>query len=115
LKQFKQFKLKSPEAVSAPSPAGNAPRMPKLSYEPGDPCWIYVGTVGDPKTVDGHNTVLMQGMVQAKMKLARFASELYAIEVVHPDWRICEVRDALLMSDEPTGVNMPVRNVGASS
>lgn len=64
----------------------------KLRYEMGDPCWI---AIGDPP--------LWEGRVVGAYTTPDHPTEFYIIEIMHPDWPTHEVRDALLMADNPEG------------
>lgn len=65
----------------------------KLSYEPGDKCWIALwGETG-----------LHAGTVQAGFKTQAFPTYYYIIKLDNPEWPIFETRDALMIAETEDG------------
>ena len=75
------------------------PTRPKLTYEIGDPCWIYVGELDE----DG-KAKLSPGTVVAHFTIPTQPTVFYIIQVGDPEWMHLEIRDALLMAEDDRGI-----------
>lgn len=79
-------------------PAATRPG-PKLRYEIGERCWIYIG-----ERYDSGKPRLTGGVVVASFTVPDDPTTYYIIRVSDPEWNHFEVRDALLMAADERGI-----------
>lgn len=87
----------TPDTSAQESSALTAPRAVRWTYSPGDIAWIHCGLQ------DGRgNPILSEARVLTWLDFPDFGQRFYVLQMQNPDWMCLEIRDALLMTDDPT-------------